>query len=742
LYRLVRNLYILAFIMIIVFVSGWFYNYHGTNRQFLETARKSTELSVRSQSKEVSCWLKKKAGTIEAAANLIALDEWSDKQITAYLEALLEENRDFESIYFGTPENRMLNGSGWEPPGDFDLRTRPWYEKAVADNRTIYTEAFTNASSDRVIFSIAAPVYNDRSQLLGVVAGDIALDRIIELLGEPYDENLYKNGGYSFLIDNKGSIIAHPEVRYIPGDNLTLFEEKYGYVDEEVSFTTAAGPGVGRTEIDGGEGYLAHAQVPDTEWTLATFIPLSIFTEESDRVTAEFLTALTASLLISFLFVLYHHFYVHKPLLSLETHLKKIDVEESLAYRLPAEKNSDLAILVNTINKLLDKAQAYFNNLEESKRELRKTNRDLKQLISKLTTAEEALDYSEEKLYFLSYHDQLTGLYNRFYFEAKLKHLGDKSEYPLTVISADIDGLKLLNDTLGHDAGDRLLKICADILNENLCHSGILARVGGDEFSAILPLTGKEESECLARQIRYHVAYYNRHNPDLPLSLSIGVATAEEKGKTLKKLFKEAEDLMFQDKLRRDTNARKGIVQSLMTALSERDFISQGHVRRVEKMCLAMGERVKLDSGRLTNLALLAQVHDLGKVGIPDHILFKPGPLDEDEWAVMKQHSEKGYRIAISSSDLEEVADLILKHHEHWDGSGYPLGIKEEEIPIECRILNIVDAYDSMTSHRPYQAALSSERALDEIKDGAGKQFDPELALVFISIITEPGFEL
>ncbi len=741
-YHLVRNLYILAFIMIIVFVSGWFYNYHGTNRQLMETARRSTELSVYSQSNETSGWLGEKTRTIEAAASFIAIDEWSDEQILSCLAAFLKDNKEFDSIYFGTPENRLLDAGGWQPPESFDLRTQTWYRKALTENQTIFTEASASAGTDRVIFTIATPVYSDRNQLVGVVAGDVAVDRIIELLSEPSDQHLTENGGYSFLIDSKGYIVAHPGLEYSPGAELIAFSEKYSHLGENLFETIAPGAGAGQLEMPGGEGYLAHRELPGTDWRLATFIPLKVFTEESDRFTAEFLTALAASLLIALLFMLYHHYYIHNPLLSLENHLKKIDVEESLSYRLPVEDKSDLSVLGNTINTLLDKAQAYFNSLEESKKELKKTNRELEEIIRKLTTAEEALDYSEEKLYYLSYHDQLTGLYNRFYFEAKLKQLGDKAEYPLAIISADIDGLKLLNDTLGHEAGDRLLKVCAGILNENLGHSGILARVGGDEFSVILPLTGKDESECLARQIRYQVAHYNRHNPDLPLSISLGVATADKSGKTLKKLFKEAEDLMFRNKVNRDRNARKGIVQSLMTALSERDYINQGHVQRVEQMCLAMGGKVRLGSGQLDNLALLSQVHDLGKVGIPDHILFKPGPLSEEEWAVMKQHSEKGYRIAASSSDLEGVADLILKHHEHWNGSGYPHGLKGEEIPIECRILNIVDAYDTMTNHRPYQPAVSSEQALEIIKKEAGQQFDPNLAPLFISLITDPGFKL
>ncbi len=735
-YRLVRNLYLLAFMMIIIFISGWFYNYHVTSRQLLETAEKTTELAVYSQCETISGWLAKKTRTIEAAGYFLSLKKWSDEETLVYLEAMLKNNPNFESIYFGTPDNQMINASGWVPAEDFDLRKRPWYIKALAEGQTTFTEAFTNASSDKIIFTVATPVYDSNNELLGVVAGDVAVEQITSLVNKYSGSDNLEGEAYSFLIDAEGHIIAHPELDYKPGSRLISFDEHYNHLAKDLAALAAENSKTSQIMIADEEGYLAQLQIPGTGWRLASFTPLSVFTAGSDRLTAEFLTALTAALLISMALVLYHHTYTHKPLLRLENHLHKIDVEKNLDYRIPIENNNDLAVLINTINSLLDKAQTYFTNLEENKSELKKTNRELENLISKLTTAEEALDYSEEKLYYLSYHDQLTGLNNRFFFEARLKQLESKAEYPLTVISTDIDGLKLLNDTLGHAAGDRLLKICADILNENLGHSGILARVGGDEFSAILPLTGKEESECLARQVRYRLAHYNQHNPDLPLSISMGIATAEKSGTTLKKVFKEAEDEMFKDKLHRTNSARNGIVQSLMMALAERDYISQGHVQRLEKMCLAVGEKINLHSAQLANLALLAQVHDLGKVGIPDQILFKPGPLSEDEWKAMKQHSEKGYRIASTSCNLEGVADLILKHHERWDGSGYPLGLQGKEIPIECRILSIAEAYDVMTSHRPYQDAVPEEKALEEIRKQAGAQFDPELARVFIATIS------
>jgi len=155
------------------------------------------------------------------------------------------------------------------------------------------------------------------------------------------------------------------------------------------------------------------------------------------------------------------------------------------------------------------------------------------------------------------------------------------------------------------------------------------------------------------------------------------------------------------------------------------------------ELCRKIGEKIGLSSRQLGDLDLLARAHDLGKVGIPDKILFKKGPLDYEEWELMKQHPEKGHRIALSSPYFSEIADLILKHHERWDGRGYPLGLNGREIPVECRVLAIVDAYDAMISERPYHRALSKEEAVKELKNNAGSQFDPQLVKTFISILEE-----
>ena len=347
---------------------------------------------------------------------------------------------------------------------------------------------------------------------------------------------------------------------------------------------------------------------------------------------------------------------------------------------------------------------------------------------------EEKKRYAEE-LKFMALHDPLTGLYNRNYFENEINRLHGGSVYPVTIIAADLDGLKLINDTVGTREGDRILKACADLLARPLRKGDILARLGGDEFGAILACADDRVAQTTVEQIQLGVTEYNKKNQEMPISLSLGYAISYGDSEPLEDTFKKAVDAMQIDKQNRAGSARSQVVKVLLAALSERDFITGGHAERLQELCEGLGQMIGLSFQQLTVLNLLAQVHDLGKVGIPDRILFKKGPLDDQEWEVMRRHPEIGFRIAQASPELEPVAGLILRHHERWDGSGYPLSLKGEEIPIECRILAIVDAYDAMTNDRPYSKAKSQQEAVNELKAYAGIQFDPNLVELFLTLL-------
>jgi len=340
---------------------------------------------------------------------------------------------------------------------------------------------------------------------------------------------------------------------------------------------------------------------------------------------------------------------------------------------------------------------------------------------------------AEDKLRFLSVHDKLTGLYNRTYFEEKMAAV--QAADGVGIIVCDIDGLKLINDTFGHVAGDGALVQVAQILSKCAGEHDVVARTGGDEFAVLLTGAGYADAEKLCSSIRRSVSQYNDHYPEFPLSVSLGFALSDGYKRNPYDLFKMADDNMYREKLLHGQSVRNSIVQLAMKTLGERDFRTEGHAERLRDIVTKMATVYPLiNECNLSDMILLAEFHDIGKVGISDSILFKKGPLTDKECAEMQRHCEIGQRIALSSHELAPIADWILKHHERWDGRGYPLGIKGEEIPLACRILAIADSYDAMVSDRPYRKAMSPDRALAEIVRCSGSQFDPSLVEVFVRL--------
>ncbi len=344
-----------------------------------------------------------------------------------------------------------------------------------------------------------------------------------------------------------------------------------------------------------------------------------------------------------------------------------------------------------------------------------------------------------DKLRRASIYDTLTGVYNRAYFEDALKKAEEGDSFPISLVSIDVDGLKLVNDTLGHSKGDELLRAFAKALRATVREADIIARTGGDEFVLILTKTDYSTAELVAKRLETRLEQCRRQQPGLPLGVSIGIDTALCKGTSLAETLKRADQNMYQNKLQRASTSAHGIVRSLMAALSAKDFESERHIERVMTLAGKMGEAMRLSQREMTNLSLLAEVHDLGKLGVPDSILFKPGPLTYEEHEQMRQHVLIGSRIARSSVELGTVADLILHHHEWWNGKGYPRGLAGREIPIECRIIAVADAYDAMTNDRPYRKKMSSQRAICEIKRFSGTQFDPQVVDVFLDVMDTGG---
>ncbi|MEA4870521.1 MAG: PAS domain S-box protein [Christensenella sp.] len=354
------------------------------------------------------------------------------------------------------------------------------------------------------------------------------------------------------------------------------------------------------------------------------------------------------------------------------------------------------------------------------------------------------IDITNSKLQFLqiqylSNHDQLTGLHNRQYYDNAKKRLDQAQYLPLSVMYVDINGLKLINDAFGSEAGDRMIQTTATILKANIRDQDIVARIGGDEFGILMPNSGSQGSIERMQTIKSAFSMYNDSVKDraMIINLSIGYCTKADEWMDFSQVEKEAEANMARRKLFDQKSHHNAVLSSIMTTLFERSFETEEHAERIDQICAIVGRKLGLSHEEMDKLHLFAILHDIGKIGISDQILNKPSSLNEEEFAVMKTHPEIGYRIAMASPEFASIAELILTHHERWDGAGYPNRISGEKIPLLSRILAIADAYDAMTKDRIYRKALPREVAVREIKTNAGSQFDPQIAGVFLQILEQ-----
>ncbi|MFW5980885.1 MAG: HD domain-containing phosphohydrolase [Halanaerobiaceae bacterium] len=341
----------------------------------------------------------------------------------------------------------------------------------------------------------------------------------------------------------------------------------------------------------------------------------------------------------------------------------------------------------------------------------------------------------EKEIRYLGFHDNLTDLYNRTFLEEEIKRLDVKRQLPLSLIMADLNGLKLVNDTYGHDKGDEILIKTAKILSKSCRKEDIIARWGGDEFVILLPQTSRKDARKVYNRIKSACDSTGKASQNkIPVSIALGIATKKKEDEDIFEILRKAEDRMYNNKRTESKSAKSNILKTLLNTLGEKSNETREHARRLQKLALSLGNKLNLPPSELDRLSLLATLHDIGKTLIPEDILNKKGKLNQEEWEVMTRHPETGNHIASSTREFAHVAEGILAHHERWDGTGYPRGLKEEEIPLLARIISIVDAYDVMTNGRPYKEPMSKEEALKELKRCAGSQFDPELVEKFIEI--------
>jgi diguanylate cyclase (GGDEF)-like protein/PAS domain S-box-containing protein len=337
-----------------------------------------------------------------------------------------------------------------------------------------------------------------------------------------------------------------------------------------------------------------------------------------------------------------------------------------------------------------------------------------------------------EEIRYISQHDHLTGLYNRYFFEAELKRLDTKRQLPLSIIMGDVNGLKLINDSFTHLEGDKMLQKIASILEISTRHEDVVCRWGGDEFAILLPQTTEAEAMIVLERIKTKCqsSSFQVFQP----SLSLGLATKTETNDPIYGVIKVAEERMYREKLQEGKSMRNSLIATLEATLYEKSMETKEHAENMIDLARQMATKLHFNQDQINTITLVARLHDIGKITIPDTVLQKPGPLTDIEWEQIRNHPETGSRIVQNIPELTHIAEGILCHHERYDGSGYPQGLKGDDIPLMARVISIVDAYEVMTNGRSYRPAVTHDEAIDELNRHAGTQFDPELVPLFVSL--------
>jgi diguanylate cyclase (GGDEF)-like protein len=354
--------------------------------------------------------------------------------------------------------------------------------------------------------------------------------------------------------------------------------------------------------------------------------------------------------------------------------------------------------------------------------------------------------------------DPLTGLYNHRHLHERLEQeiaRAKRSHRPLAVLMLDIDSLKLINDTYGHQVGDEALKLLASALQSSCRAEDIVGRCGGDEFLIILPESDAAEAERIGERVQVNLAarYLESEGKDacVPIRISMGVACYPSDATVMHKLIDVADSALYRSKQRgggRITTARGRVeelmpagssafsaMQGLVSALIQKEPSMRQHVGSVARYSVLAAAALGLSEKEQNILRRAGWVHDVGKIAVPDGVLRKPGPLNDEEWQLVRQHVDFGVTILRGIAHLADLVPAVAAHHEWFNGGGYPRGLKGRRIPKAARILSVADAYSAMTSDRPYRLAMSREEACAELRRGAGAQFDPQVVEAFVQVL-------
>jgi diguanylate cyclase (GGDEF)-like protein len=343
---------------------------------------------------------------------------------------------------------------------------------------------------------------------------------------------------------------------------------------------------------------------------------------------------------------------------------------------------------------------------------------------------------SRRVLHEAAHTDALTNLRNRRQLIADLESAcvrGKRGER-FAVVLYDLDGFKGYNDSFGHLLGDALLRRLATKLADAIGDGGCCYRLGGDEFCVVAPLHGDARVDLVAAR---GAEALSEDGEGFSIRASYGAVVLPQEAHEPSELLATADLRMYARKQRGRTSPGRQTTDVLVRVQHEKSPVLGPHVSAVARLATKVGQSLGLSESRLHTLAQAGELHDVGKMAIPDAVLDKSGPLTQDEWRLIREHTIVGERILSAAPALRAVAGIVRATHEHVDGSGYPDQLAGEEIPLEARIVHAADGFCAMTAHRPYRKALTVEEAVAELRRCSGTQFDPAVVEALISVIVE-----
>ena len=562
------------------------------------------------------------------------------QDVLQLFNTLLRRNSNITYVYSGYSDGSLIINSYNQPP-DYNATTRPWYQAAAATDgvaRLVYRDA----STQDWLFSQCMKLTDENGRMVGAIAIDCSNESITRQLSTRYQYDSQR----SFILDYSGTVLIHPNEREINTSMRNVMDAASweAIADGRSNYSEYT------NDTDGIAAMAYFERIPQTNFIVGTAINAADITRPVLRTTLALLL-LTAALS-----------------LGLSLLLSRILIQRIA---------SPIMELGGRIRSLADGTPQPARDVRFSNAEINHIAQNIEVIVQDIANREEQRKAAE----FCSLHDSMTGLYNRRFFEAALHRLDTRRSYPLCILCCDINGLKLTNDVFGHAVGDMLIATVAQCLQQNCRADDVLARVGGDEFIMLLPQTSEAEAQQLLQRIQAGFPQAPLHGAQV--SASLGYAVKPDKETSMDKMLRLADKMMYDHKLLESAGMKRRTVANVIAAAEGEGLVAPPSPRE-EQLLTLLADYFCPDAH-----AQLLQSYQLRRLGLCTLVLAQ----SSGRQSLRAHHSEAGYRILSALDDYRGVAGCILHYTEHWDGTGWPAGLQEQDIPLLSRIIAVTEAW-------------------------------------------------